>query len=76
MNASYLRLKNIEVGYTIPTKYLKRFGLSKVRAYVNMTNPFVFCNKDLKEFDPEISDGNGFAYPLQKSYNFGLNINF
>lgn len=41
-----------------------------------MTNPFVFCNKDLKEFDPEISDGNGFAYPLQKSYNFGLNINF
>ena len=76
VNASYLRLKNIEVGYTIPTKYLKRFGLSKVRAYVNMTNPFVFCNKDLKEFDPEISDGNGFAYPLQKSYNFGLNINF
>lgn len=76
INASYIRLKNIEVGYTIPAKYLKRFGLSKARVYANLTNPFVICNKNLKEFDPEISDGNGFAYPLQKSYNFGLNINF
>lgn len=76
MNASYLRLKNIELGYTIPAKYLTRLGVSKVRLYVNLTNPFIICNKDLKQFDPEVSDGHGFSYPLQKSYNFGLNVNF
>jgi len=76
INATYLRLKNIELGYTLPDRLSKKMGISKIRVYANLTNPFVISNKMLKGFDPEISDGNGFQYPLQKSYNFGLNINF
>ena len=76
INAAHARLKNLELGYTLPAKLLRGSGISKLRCYINLTNPLVICNKYLKEFDPEISDGNGFQYPLQKSYNLGVNITF
>lgn len=76
VNASYFRLKNVELGYTVPAKKLSKAHISGLRVYYNMTNPFIICNKYLKEYDPEISDGNGFQYPIQKSYNFGVNISF
>jgi TonB-linked SusC/RagA family outer membrane protein len=76
VDATYARLKNIELGYTIPNKYLKKLGITKMRFYVNAFNPVVFCDSYLKSFDPEITDGNGFQYPLSKSYNFGLNLTF
>ncbi len=77
INASYLRLKNVEVGYTFNQKQLKGSKLSKLRVYFNMTNPLVICNKDLKGFDPEASDAqDGFKYPLSKSYNLGVNVTF
>ncbi|MGM9743253.1 MAG: SusC/RagA family TonB-linked outer membrane protein [Candidatus Cryptobacteroides sp.] len=76
VNASYFRLKNVELGYTVPAKKLAKAHISGLRIYYNMTNPFIICNKYLKEYDPEISDGNGFQYPIQKSYNFGVNISF
>ena len=76
VNATYLRLKNAELGYTFPKGWLKGTGLSNLRLYVNCFNPFVICNSYLRNFDPEIVDGNGFQYPLQKSYNFGVNLTF
>lgn len=76
VNASYIRLTNVELGYTFPKRMLSRAKISNLRVYVNLTNPLVICNKYLRSFDPEISDGNGFKYPLQKSYNFGVNISF
>lgn len=76
VNAAYARLKNVELGYTLPTKLLRGTGISKMRCFINLTNPLVICNKYLKEFDPEISDGTGFQYPLQKSYNLGVSITF
>lgn len=76
INAAHARLKNLELGYTLPARLLRGSGISKLRCYINLTNPLVICNKYLKEFDPEISDGNGFQYPLQKSYNLGVNLTF
>ncbi len=76
VDATYARLKNIELGYTVPNKLLNKAGISKLRLYVNAFNLIVLCDSYLKSFDPEITDGNGFQYPLSKSYNFGLNLTF
>ncbi len=76
VDATYARLKNIELGYTIPSKYLKKMGINRLRCYVNAFNLLVICDDYLKSFDPEITDGNGFQYPLSKSYNFGVNLTF
>lgn len=77
VDATYLRLKSMELGYTIPEKLnLKKAGISRLRCYVNAFNVLVFCNKYLKSFDPEITDGNGFQYPLSRSYYFGVNVTF
>lgn len=76
INAFYLRLKSVELGYTIPQKFIRPLGLQKVRTFLNGYNLVVFCDKYLKNFDPEISDGNGFSYPLSVSYNFGVNVTF
>ena len=76
INASYVRLKNVELGYTFPKKLLRKALISNLRVYVNLTNPLIICNKYLRTYDPEISDGNGFQYPIQKSYNLGVNISF
>ncbi|MDR3217696.1 MAG: TonB-dependent receptor [Dysgonamonadaceae bacterium] len=76
VDASYARLKNIELGYTIPAQYLKLLGISNLRCYFNGFNLLVICNSYLKSFDPEITDGNGFQYPLSRSYNFGVNLTF
>ncbi|MFT4223628.1 SusC/RagA family TonB-linked outer membrane protein [Dysgonomonas sp.] len=74
-DASYLRLKNITFGYTLPTSLSKKVYLNKVRVYFSGENLWV--KHHLKaNLDPEIMDNNsGSAYPLQKSFTFGININ-
>jgi TonB-linked SusC/RagA family outer membrane protein len=75
-NISYLRLRNLEIGYDIPKNILKRFGVSKLRIYANGTNLFTLDNvKDLG-IDPEIQAGNGLVYPQQKLLTFGFNLSF
>ncbi|PGH40180.1 MAG: SusC/RagA family TonB-linked outer membrane protein, partial [Candidatus Nephrothrix sp. EaCA] len=77
VDATYARLKTIELGYTVrPYEFLKKIGVSKLRFYVNAFNLVVISNKYLKNFDPEITDGNGFQYPLSKSFYSGVNITF
>ncbi len=77
-SSAYLRLKTVEIGYTLDTKWLKKVKISNVRFYANGFNLLVFCDDYLKYFDPEISDngGYGYQYPLTRSFNFGLNITF
>lgn len=78
-NASYVRLKNIEIGYTIPNSVLKRLKIDRFRMYVNGTNLYTSTDKILKMFDPERGEGNygaNYSYPLLKSINFGLNVTF
>lgn len=72
-NGNYLRLRNAEVGYTFPNKWLEKYRIGSLRFFVNGNNLLTFDH--LKFIDPESNDGTG-AYPLQRSWNFGLQINF
>jgi TonB-linked SusC/RagA family outer membrane protein len=71
-DGSFLRLKTAEIGYALPSSLLKKIGLKYCRLYVNGMNLFNITRFDL--WDPELG-GNGFNYPIQKSYNMGININ-
>lgn len=70
----YVRLKNIELGYTIPKKVTQSIGLSNVRLYVNGLNLFTIDNMPFKYLDPEVS--NSLSHPIFANYNIGLNVTF
>lgn len=79
LNASYLRIKSVELGYTLPKSFTSKWGIEGIRVYVNAFNLFTFCGEDVKDMDPEREEGSYAAdltYPLMRSFNFGLNINF
>lgn len=79
LNASYLRIKSVELGYTLPKSFTSKWGIEGIRVYVNAFNLFTFCGEDVKDMDPEREEGSYTAdltYPLMRSFNFGLNINF
>jgi TonB-linked SusC/RagA family outer membrane protein len=78
-NATYLRLKSVEIGYNIPKTIAKKVGMDNARVYINGYNLLTWCNKLLKNADPEREESDwsaDLAYPLMKSFNFGVNINF
>jgi TonB-linked SusC/RagA family outer membrane protein len=78
-NAAYIRLKNLQIGYTIPFTITKKVGIEKLRVFVSGENLWTFT-KMAKMFDPETIDGgwnnSGNVYPLSKVLSFGLNVNF
>ncbi|WP_222538197.1 SusC/RagA family TonB-linked outer membrane protein [Pedobacter polysacchareus] len=73
-NASYLRLKNVEVAYTFKNEFLAKLKLTGVRVYANGQNLFTIT--DMKNVDPENTSSLGWYYPQQKIFNFGLNVQF
>ncbi len=73
-DASYLRLKTAEVGYTLPNSLTKRAKISSLRIYLSGFNLKTWSKFDF--WDPELGDGRGATYPLQKTFNLGLNLNF
>lgn len=83
-NASYLRLKSLEVGYTFPNKMLSRSGIKSVRLFANGYN--VFTITGLKYIDPEKPSGSStfitsttqydYAYPVDRILSFGVNLKF
>ncbi len=78
-DASYLRLKSVELGYTLPEKLARSYFLESVRVYVNAHNLFTIADSFVKPFDPEKIEGNynaGLNYPLTKSFNIGVNVTF
>ena len=76
LDASYLRLKNVQLSYDFNQAFLDKLGLGSLRFFVNGQNLLTFT--DLKNFDPEqnISDGNFFEYPSVRAYTVGLNVTF
>ena len=74
MNRSFLRLKNIELGYTLPKKALSKAGVKALRIYVAGQNLFVWDNLVITHLDPE--QNSGLAYPITKNVSVGVNINF
>ncbi len=73
-DASYVRLKNIQLGYTLPKQLLEKIKVASIRIYANAENPFCW-NKYPKGWDPEINT-NGEYYPILATYTFGLNLRF
>lgn len=79
-NAAYCRIKNLQVGYTLPKAWTDKAGMSSVRVYVSGDNLFTFSHMS-KIFDPEALEStydanNGKLYPLQRTISVGLNVNF
>lgn len=72
-DGSFLRLKQLEVGYTLPDRWLKRMHFSNFRIYANGTNLLTLSK--FKLWDAEMA-GNGLGYPVQKVFNVGINISF
>lgn len=70
-DGSYLKLKTITLGYTLPEKSVKKMGLNNVRFYLQAQNVFTLTN--YTGADPE---GLGYPYPLPRTYTFGLSVGF
>ncbi len=73
-NTDYLRLKTVEIGYSIPSQLKKRVGLEELRIYVSGQNLLTFDK--VKIFDPESPSGSGQFYPQTRIFNAGLNVTF
>ncbi|MDO5036129.1 MAG: TonB-dependent receptor [Porphyromonas sp.] len=77
-DASYMRIKNLQLGYTLPVEFTQKFAANRVRLYFSADNLYTFTKLN-KIFDPEATGGAwgpGKLYPLQRSFSFGLNANF
>lgn len=72
-DGSFLRLKQVEIGYTIPQRFTEKIKMNNLRFYVSGTNLFLFSK--FKMWDVEMA-GNGLGYPNQRVINFGLNLSF
>lgn len=73
-DASYIRLKNVQIGYTFKGEWMKKIHLKNMRIYASGENLLTFDH--LKIADPEATDDKQFQYPLQMIFNIGLNLNF
>ena len=73
-NMSFLRLKNVEIGYTLPKHIYKRLGMSSIRVYAQGVNLLTFSK--FKLWDPELDSNYGNIYPQMRTITLGLNLNF
>lgn len=79
-NGAYLRLKNIQLGYTFPKEWLQKAYIQRLRVFVSVENAWTLTSLP-EAFDPETtagvgSWGNGKTYPLQTTVSFGVNVTF
>ncbi len=72
-DGSFLRLKQVEIGYSLPQRVLDKLYMKTCRIYLDSTNPLVWSN--FKLWDVEMG-GNGLGYPIQKVFNVGVQVNF
>ena len=75
-NASYLRLKNLQLSYNVPVSFLKSGVVKRLKVFVNAQNLFTFS--PMKDFDPEknLKGSNWYAYPSVRTYTAGVNVTF
>lgn len=73
-DASFLRLKNVQLGYTLPMNVVSRLHISGLRLYVSAFNLFTITK--VKDYDPEGTSGSGQFYPEQRIINIGANVKF
>ncbi|MFI3303620.1 MAG: TonB-dependent receptor [Rikenellaceae bacterium] len=74
-NGAYLRLKNLQLGYQVPSHIINKVGLSNLRCYVSATNLFTLTG--YSGYDPEVSNGVDYGnYPQSRTFTFGINMSF
>ena len=73
-SGAFLRLKNAEIGYTLPKSFTKSIHFKTIRFFVAGENLLTFA-PDIKLWDPETGSQDGRGYPLMKTVNFGINVN-
>lgn len=74
-DGSYLRLKNLQIGYTLPQNITQKAGISRCRLYVSGSN--LFTATKYTGYDPEVTDGVDYGnYPQSRTFTFGVNFNF
>ena len=73
-NGNYLRLKNIELSYTLPDRWMKRIHINNARIFIQGVNLLTFSK--FKLWDVELGDGRGAKYPNIGSVSLGINFNF
>ncbi|WP_426328799.1 SusC/RagA family TonB-linked outer membrane protein [Pedobacter sp. R-06] len=90
-NVAYLRMKNLQLGYNLPSKWINKIGARSAKVFFSGENLFTYSPmyKIVKhtidvenavpsdqDLNPNSTNGDGYNYPLMKSYSFGLNIGF
>src|SRR5690554_750484 len=75
-DVKYIRLKNLEFGYTLPTSLLSKVNLNKLRVYVSASNLLTLDNMREYQIDPEIQARAAVVYPQQKTILLGFNLTF
>lgn len=90
-NVAYIRMKNIQLGYNLPSRWVSRIGAHNVKVFFSGENLFTYSPmyKIVKntidvenavpsdqDLNPNSTNGDGYNYPLLKSYSFGLNVGF
>ena len=73
-DASYIRVKNVELGYALPSRWISKVGAKNIRIYANGLNLFTWDRLPTNNFDPELTGE--FSYPITRVFNFGANIVF
>lgn len=74
-NAAYIRLKNLQVGYTLKPEWTRKAKIEKLRIYFSGENLFEF-SKMFKYYDPELNTVAGYMYPIMRNYSIGVNVVF
>ena len=72
-NASYLKLRNLQLGYALPTDLVGRLRVQGVRVYVQSQNLFTIKSKEYTAPDPEVTN---YQYPIPRLFTTGLNVTF
>jgi hypothetical protein len=74
-SAAYFRIKNVNLGYTLPEQMLSKVKVKSLRIFVSAAN-LLTISKAWKGFDPELNNANAEFYPLMRTYTAGVNLNF
>ena len=71
---SFIKVKNITLGYNFPDQLISKVNITKARFYITSNNPFILHSNLAKGVDPE--NGGSYNWPLARTFIFGLNLEF
>mgnify|MGYP004468642985 FL=1 len=75
-NITYIKLRNFELGYTLPQRWMSKAGINKLRLYLFGQNLFSIDNMGVYDIDPEIANSTGIVYPTTRVIGTGINLSF